>query len=366
MTDHDERHMRHALALAARGLGRVWPNPSVGCVVVKNGRVIGRGRTADGGRPHAETQALSMAGSSANGATAYVTLEPCAHQGETPPCVDALVTAGIKRCVVAAQDPDPRVSGRGLQNLRAAGVEVDVGCLQAEAIDLQKGFLSRVQSGRPSLTLKLASTLDGRIATASGESQWITGPDARKFAHLLRSRFDAVLIGAGTARADDPKLTVREAGLAHNPIRVVASRNLQLPVDSNLGRSAGDIPVWIICAEGAENSTEAKEWSAAGAEIIPVAMRRDQIGAKEMLQALGERGLTRVFCEGGGVLAASLLEDEMVDELIVFTAGKVLGAEGYPSVGPLGLSALGSAPEFNLKDTRVIGADVCQIWSAKH
>ncbi|MGY4803023.1 bifunctional diaminohydroxyphosphoribosylaminopyrimidine deaminase/5-amino-6-(5-phosphoribosylamino)uracil reductase RibD, partial [Teichococcus aerofrigidensis] len=219
----DVAQMRAALALAARGLGNTWPNPAVGCVIVKEGVVVGRGWTAPGGRPHAETEALRRAGAAARGATAYVTLEPCCHWGRTPPCADALIAAGVARVVVAMQDPDPRVDGAGLRRLREAGIAVASGMLEAEARALNAGFLKRLASGLPLLTLKLATTLDGRIATRAGESQWITGPAARRAAHALRGRHDAVLVGSGTALADDPDLTCRLPGFAPVPtVRVVA------------------------------------------------------------------------------------------------------------------------------------------------
>ncbi|MEL7089461.1 MAG: bifunctional diaminohydroxyphosphoribosylaminopyrimidine deaminase/5-amino-6-(5-phosphoribosylamino)uracil reductase RibD, partial [Planctomycetota bacterium] len=216
--------MALALSLAARGLGQVAPNPAVGCVIVRDGRVVGRGWTQPGGRPHAEAVALSEAGESARGGTAYVTLEPCAHHGKTPPCAEALVEAGVARCVVAIGDPDERVAGRGLQILRDAGIAVDLGRMAPEAARLQRGFLRVKTGGLPFVTLKLATSLDGRIATASGESQWITGPAARHVVHRLRGSHDAVMVGGGTARADDPSLTVRGFGERRQPVRVVLSR----------------------------------------------------------------------------------------------------------------------------------------------
>ena len=208
----DRRYMALALSLGARGLGQVWPNPAVGCVIVKDGRIVGRGRTAPGGRPHAEPQALAQAGAAARGATVYVTLEPCAHFGKTPPCARALIEAGVSRVVSALEDPDPRVDGGGHEMLRAAGIAVETGVMADEARAAQIGFLTRITQGRPMVTLKLASSFDGRIATAAGESQWITGPGARRMVHAMRMSHDAVLVGGGTARADDPMLTVRGMG----------------------------------------------------------------------------------------------------------------------------------------------------------
>jgi diaminohydroxyphosphoribosylaminopyrimidine deaminase/5-amino-6-(5-phosphoribosylamino)uracil reductase len=240
-------HMRSALALARRGLGQVWPNPAVGCVIVKDGRVVGRGWTQKGGRPHAETEALARAGAAARGATAYVSLEPCSHHGKTAPCAEALITAGIGRVVAAVEDPDPRVSGRGIARLRDAGVVVETGLCATESVELNAGFFCRVISGRPLIALKLATSLDGRIATASGESRWITGPAARERAHLLRATHDAVLVGTGTALSDDPEMTCRLPGLAsRSPVRVVIDRNLRLPAMLRLFAEAGVAPSWVV------------------------------------------------------------------------------------------------------------------------
>ncbi|MEL6549754.1 MAG: bifunctional diaminohydroxyphosphoribosylaminopyrimidine deaminase/5-amino-6-(5-phosphoribosylamino)uracil reductase RibD [Pseudomonadota bacterium] len=352
--------MSLALALGARGQGRTWPNPAVGCVIVREGRVIGRGWTRDGGRPHAEVVALGQAGD-ARGATVYVTLEPCAHHGKTPPCAEALVAAGVSRVVIAAGDPDPRVSGRGSEMLRAAGIEVTEGVLEAEARRDLAGFLSRIEQGRPLFTLKLASSFDGRIATATGESQWITGPEARRAVHGARSRHDAVLIGAGTARADDPSLTVRGLGATMQPVRVVASRRLDLPLDSTLARTAKEVPLWICHGPDADRELIAA-WTGLGARTLLVPLAGRQVDVSAMAQVLGEAGLTRVFCEGGGALAASLLDAGLVDRLVGYTAGMALGAEGQPSVGALGLDRLGEARRFSLESTRRIGADIEHVW----
>ncbi|WP_347267288.1 bifunctional diaminohydroxyphosphoribosylaminopyrimidine deaminase/5-amino-6-(5-phosphoribosylamino)uracil reductase RibD [Paracoccus sp. (in: a-proteobacteria)] len=326
----DEAQMRHALALARRGLGNCWPNPAVGCVLARDGRVVGRGWTQSGGRPHAETMALAQAGDAARGATAYVTLEPCAHHGRTPPCAEALLQAGVSRVVSALTDPDPRVAGRGHALLRAAGVALREGVCADEARDLQRGFLTRQALGRPMLTLKLASSFDGRIATGSGESQWITGEAARRHVHALRLGHDAVMVGGGTARADRPALNVRGFGAVRQPVRIVLS--------------AGDLPE--LPPEG---PAYGPLWQLSGP---PEAIMRE----------LGQRGLTRVLCEGGGLLAASLLRAGLVDQLVGFTAGIVLGAEGLAGIGPLGLRHLGDAPGFRLVETRRIGNDLMHRW----
>ena len=317
-TDADAGRMRAALGLARRGLGRVWPNPAVGCLIVAGDRVVGRGRTGDGGRPHAETLALAQAGSAARGATAYVTLEPCAHAGKTPPCAEALVAAGVSRVVSTVEDPDPRVAGAGFAALRAAGIEVVTGCLAAEAAEINAGFLGRVRTGRPQLTLKLAASLDGRIATGSGESRWITGPRARAEVHLMRARSDAVLVGAGTARTDDPRLDVRGLGLRDaNPVRVVVSGGLGLPRGGALGRTARDIPLWL-CHHAEAESDRCAAWAETGAELVEIPFQDDgQLDLGALMRTLGDRGLTRVLCEGGGRLSAALLEADLVDEVVL-------------------------------------------------
>ncbi|RSK34876.1 bifunctional diaminohydroxyphosphoribosylaminopyrimidine deaminase/5-amino-6-(5-phosphoribosylamino)uracil reductase RibD [Rhodovulum iodosum] len=354
--------MALALGLGARGQGAVWPNPAVGCVIVNAGRVVGRGWTAPGGRPHAEPQALARAGAAARGATAYVSLEPCAHHGATPPCAEALIAAGVARVVTALEDPDARVAGRGHAMLRAAGVAVTTGVLAAEAARAHRGFLLARTEGRPALTLKLASSFDGRIATATGDSQWITGPEARRMVHALRARHDAVMVGGGTARADDPMLTVRGLGVARQPLRVVCSRRLDLPLGGQLAQSAAAPPLWLC--HGPDAATGRREaWAAAGARLIEVRPGPDrQLDPRAILAALGAAGLTRVFCEGGGAFAASLLNAGLVDELVGFTAGLALGAEGRPSLGAMGIDALSEAPRFRLIETRDAGGDVLHRW----
>ncbi len=357
----DERYMRMALSLARRGLGSVWPNPAVGCVLVAGRRIVGRGWTQPGGRPHAEVVALAQAGAAAREATAYVTLEPCSHHGKTPPCAEALIAAGVARVVVALGDPDPRVNGRGIAMLRDAGITVETGLCEAEARADQIGFLNRVMLGRPMVTLKLAASLDGRIATATGESQWITGPEARRMVHAMRMTHDAVMVGAGTARADDPSLTVRDMGARRQPVRVVLSRHLDLPEDSVLARTAREVPVWLVHGERAEASRVAS-WEALGARLFPVPVIGGQLDVAAALAALGQAGLTRVFCEGGGGIGASLLGAGLVDDFVGFTAGIALGAEGRPSLAAMGIDALADAPSLRLVETRVLGGDVMHHW----
>ncbi len=358
MSAADSRYMRLALALGARGLGRVWPNPAVGAVIVSQGRIVGRGWTQPGGRPHAETGALTQAGAAAQGATAYVSLEPCAHHGQTPPCAEALIAAGVGRVVTALQDPDARVAGKGHALLRVAGIEVTQG-VEAEAARIAHGgHILRVTEGRPWLTLKLAMSLDGRIATAAGESRWISGPEARAMVHGLRASHDAVLVGGGTARADDPMLTIRELGVGHQPVRVVASRGLDLPGHGKLAASAGEVPLWLLHGQAAEVAA----WQARGARCFAVAEAGDGLDPTAMLQALGAAGLTRVLCEGGGALAASFLKAGLVDELVVVTAGMALGTDARPGLAALGIARLADAQRFRLADLRAVGGDVVHVW----
>lgn len=363
MNADDRAHMRAALGLARRGLGNVWPNPAVGCVIVRDGRVVGRGWTQPGGRPHAETEALAMAGEAARGATAYVTLEPCSHHGKTPPCAEALIQAGIARAVVAIEDPDPRVCGRGLALLRQAGVEVSVGLCADEAAELNAGFLLKVREGRPLVTLKLATTLDGRIATHSGESKWITGDDARQAAHLLRAESDVIMVGSGTALADDPELTCRLPGLEdRSPVRVVVDGRLRLPLTSRLVATANDNPTWLLTLDGAEPE-RLEAYQEAGVDVVEVPEGPDHtvdLGAALML--LAESGVTRVLVEGGAHLAAGLLRAGLVDRLVWFRSPRLIGGDGLAAAVSFGVDHLAQTPRFERVETRPMGADIMEIY----
>lgn len=359
--------MRAALVLAERGLGRTAPNPAVGCILVKDGRVLGRGWTQPGGRPHAETEALRRAEDnapdSARGATCYVTLEPCAHHGKTPPCADALASAGIARCVVALGDPDPRVAGQGLERLRQAGIEVVTGVGEAAAAALNAGYLLMRTDGRPLVTLKVATSLDGRIATRTGESQWITGPEARSRTHLLRAAHDAVVVGSGTAVADDPRLSVRLPGMeACKPLRVVLDGRLRLPLTHDLVRGAATHPTLLLTREDAPHDRLAA-YREAGVEVA--AIPTDAAGALSLgaaLRLLGARGLTRVMVEGGGQLAAGLLRGGWVDRLVWFRAGCVIGGDGIPALAGFGLDRLADMPRFTPRGTMTLGDDVMDSY----
>lgn len=353
--------MKHALALAARGLGRTWPNPSVGCVIVQGSRIVGRGHTQAGGRPHAERMALAQAGDAARGATAYVTLEPCSHHGKTPPCAEALIAAGLARVVTAQTDPDSRVSGRGHAMLRAAGITVTEGVCESEARALQAGFLKRVTEELPFVTLKLAATLDGRIATATGESRWITGPAARRAVHLMRMTHDAVLTSSATAIADDPDLTVRDLGSTHQPLRILLDATLKHRPDSRLGRTARENPVWLLHTAAAHEA-QRKAWQATGAQLSELPASGPHIDLPAAFRHLAGLGLTRILIEAGGTFAAALIRANFVDELALFTAGALIGSEGTPVLGPLGLTALANAPRPTLMATEAHGPDILTRW----
>ncbi|WP_456316879.1 bifunctional diaminohydroxyphosphoribosylaminopyrimidine deaminase/5-amino-6-(5-phosphoribosylamino)uracil reductase RibD [Teichococcus globiformis] len=357
-TSEDAAHMRAALALAARGLGSTWPNPSVGCVIVRDGQVVGRGWTAPGGRPHAETEALKRAGSNATGSTAYVTLEPCCHWGRTPPCTDALIDAGIARVVVALRDPDPRVDGAGLERMAAAGIAITMGVLEEEARALNQGFLKRLSENLPLVTLKLATTLDGRIATRTGESQWITGPAARRAAHVLRGRHDAVLVGSGTVVADDPELSCRIPGFAPIPtVRIVADARLRTNPAARMLREGG--PVWVATRPG-HSDASLGVLRAAGAIILEVPGAEEGAGLDlpSLLRALAARGLTRVLAEGGAALAAGLLRNGLVDQLAWFHAPAIMGGDGRPAADALPLELLASMPRYRRIGVSMVGADL--------
>jgi diaminohydroxyphosphoribosylaminopyrimidine deaminase / 5-amino-6-(5-phosphoribosylamino)uracil reductase len=355
------RHMRHALGLAARALGRSAPNPAVGCILVSSsGVIVGRGWTGAGGRPHAETVALNQAGDAARGATAYVTLEPCSHHGQTPPCANALIDAGVARVVAAVEDPDPRVSGGGLKRLRAAGVEVVTDMLRDDAAELNAGFFLRIREERPLVSLKIAASADGRTAGASGDSRWITGKEARRFGHLLRARNEAVLIGVDTAIADDPMLTCRIAGLEeYSPLRVVLDSRLRLSPTSKLARSAREFPTLVFTA----CSDEGSELRACGIEIVTVA--RDARGRPDVasvLRSLALRGINRLLVEGGASVHASFLDRGLADRLEIFRAPLLLGAAGHAAIDALAAFSLDEAPRFVSVGVRRLGPDLLESF----
>lgn len=368
---YDQHYMKAALALAARGLGRVSPNPSVGCVLVRvdggRPRVVGRGWTQPGGRPHAETQSLDRAGEAARGATAYVSLEPCAHQGKTGPCAQALIDAGIARVVGAVSDPDPRVAGRGFAMLEKAGVAVEEGLCGDEARRLNAGFFLRVSESRPLVTLKIASTLDGRIATQTGHSQWITGEIARQRGHMMRATHDAIIVGSNTAIVDDPLLDCRIAGLAdRTPIRIIADGHLRLPLTSKLVRAASHSPVWIMTLPGGDASRRSA-FRDCGVELIDVPLGMEgSMDPGLMLKALADRGVTRLLVEGGARLASSFMRARLVDRLAWFVAPKLIGGDGQAALALLGVDRLDKAPHMVPQEVLRLGEDMLTTYIVRN
>lgn len=364
---YDTRFMKMALALAGRGLGLVAPNPAVGCVIVRDEpegpRVVGRGFTQAGGRPHAETEALRHAGDLARGATAYVSLEPCSHHGKTGPCAQALVEAGIARVVGAIADPNPEVAGRGFARLQQAGIEVVENVCAADAQYLNQGFFLTMSERRPLVTLKIASSLDGRTATHEGQSKWITGEASRAHGHLLRATHDAIMVGSATAIVDDPELTCRLPGLGErSPIRIVADGRLRLPLTSKLVRDAKKAPLWILTLPGGDNARR-KAFEECGAVLIEVEPGENGLmDMRSALERIAARGITRVLVEGGARLAASLIRGRLVDRIEWFQAAKLIGGDGYPAISGLGIKHVDGAPSFVLRETMRAGPDLVSSY----
>ena len=356
----DSDWMRAALRLAARARGDAAPNPLVGSVVVKGGRDVGRGHHVRAGAAHAEAVALQRAGQDARGATLYITLEPCAHHGRQPPCVDLVLQARPRRVVVGMRDPDPRTAGRSLARLRRAGISVTVG-VEAEACrELNRGFVSRVSRGRPFTTLKLAATLDGRIATARGESRWISGPRARAFVHRLRRASDALAVGSRTALADDPALTVRRDGrgrVVHRPVRIVIDSKLRTPPGARLIAAPDPERAWLLTTRAAPRRRRTR-LEAAGARVIPVRARQGRVDLRAAWRRLGALGVNDLLVEGGGGLAAALLRAGLVDRLLIFLAPLLIGGDGRPVLGPLGVRRLNEALELPEPRVRRLGRDL--------
>jgi diaminohydroxyphosphoribosylaminopyrimidine deaminase/5-amino-6-(5-phosphoribosylamino)uracil reductase len=356
----DERFMALALALGRRGLGRTWPNPAVGTVVVKDGVIVGRGWTQAGGRPHAETEALARAGAAAWGATLYVTLEPCSHHGKTPPCADAIIAAGIARVVSALVDPNPEVAGAGHWRLAEAGVVVEVGIGAAEARRAHAGHIRRVQDGRPHVLLKLAVSADGKVGLAGRRPAAITGEPARARVHLMRARSDAVLTGIGTALADDPLLTCRLPGMP-SPVRVILDGALRLPPASMLVATARQAPLWIVTGEAAARERE-QALVAQGAEVVRVARPAGRLDLTAALALLARRGLTRVMIEAGPVLAAAFVRADLVDEAALFRSPTAIGTGGLDALDGLPLSALTRSPGLKSVGSEAVGTDTVELF----
>ena len=358
----DRRFMQLALALGRRGLGRTWPNPAVGAVVVKDGVIVGRGWTQPVGRPHAEPEALKRAGQSARGATLYVTLEPCSHVGKSPPCTDAIIASGIARVVAAIGDPNPEVAAQGFAKLRAAGIAVDIGLEAAQAARDHAGHLRRVRDGRPHVILKLAVSADDKIGGPGRKPVAITGEAARTRVHLLRAQCDAILVGIGTVLADDPLLTCRLPGMAaRSPVRVILDRSLRIPLASRLVQSARETQLWVMTSETAE-AAAAAGLGAAGAQVIRVAGTTPDIDLKVVLHLLAERGITRLMVEGGSRVAAAFVAAGLVDEAWLLRGPEAIGNDGVNALGALPLSALTQSPNLRVRVSETLGEDTLTIY----
>jgi diaminohydroxyphosphoribosylaminopyrimidine deaminase/5-amino-6-(5-phosphoribosylamino)uracil reductase len=359
-TLHD-RFMATALALGRRGLGRAWPNPAVGAVLVRPSAagpvVVGRGWTQPGGRPHAEAEALARAGELARGATLYVTLEPCSHQGRGPPCADAIIASGVAHVVSALEDPNPRVAGDGHARLRASGITVEVGVGAAAARRAHAGHVRRIRDRRPNVMLKLAVSADGKAGLAGRRPAAITGEPARDRVHLMRAMSDAILVGIGTVLADDPLLTCRLPGLAgRSPVRVVLDSALLLPLDSRLVQSAREVPVWVVAASAPADRAHALEGK--GVTVLRgEASEPGRLDLAAMLRLVAERGITRLMVEGGPTIAAALIAGDLVDEAALLRSDRVIGADGIEALHGLPLTALAGSPRLRSLGIEPVGAD---------
>ena len=349
----DKKWMSVALSLAKRTKGATWPNPNVGCVIVKDDKLIGRGWTAPTGRPHAEIQALKSAGAASANSTAYVTLEPCAHTGKTKPCTSSLIRANV----------DPRVSGQGLKLLKNAGISITEGILKDEACYEHFGFFNRILNGKPKITLKLATSLDGKIATKNNESKWITGERSRKLTHLYRMQSDAVMIGSRTAIMDDPSLNVRHITTKQQPAKIIIDTTLKTPLTSKIFQSANEFKTIICCGHNVDQSL-VSIWINQGSKIIKCKTNMDgKIDLIDAMKHLGTIGINNIFCEGGASLATSLLKADLIDEFISMTSGLLIGANGRSVVGNFDNLSISKLPILKLRESYKYGQDVVSIWS---
>ena len=349
--------MQRALDLATKAVGRTSPNPAVGAVIVRGGRVIGEGFHRRAGLPHGEIEALRRVKGSARDATLYVNLEPCSHHGRTPPCADAVVEVGIKRVVIGMVDPNPLVRGRGIRRLRRAGVEVRTGVLQTCCKRLNEDFATFIQTGRPLVTLKLAASLDGRIATASGDSKWISSEVSRRLVHEMRNRVDAVLVGAGTVHADDPQLTCRIRG-GRDPLRVIMDGRLSISPEARVCTQVSSARTLIVTTENSKKKSKRAELEKRGVEVLCFPEERGRVLFLPLLQELGHRGVKHVMIEGGGQVAAAALEEGVVDKVLFFYGPKLLGGEGMPMVGSLGVDRVAASLKLHTIELRQLRDDV--------
>ncbi len=343
-SSEDEKYMQRALDIAARAQGRTSPNPMVGAVVVKDNQVVGEGYHMKAGTPHAEVHALQAAGDAAWGATLYVNLEPCSHYGRTPPCADAIVEAGVKRVIVAGLDPNPRVSGRGLKILQDAGIETLTGVLEQEARNLNLAFFKYIQTGIPLVSLKVAMTLDGKIATSTGDSKWISGEASRKYVHQLRNVYDAIMVGIGTVLKDDPMLNTRlEDKDIRDPIRVIIDSKLDLPSSSNIVKTTRQQKTIVFCSQQADSARQ-EFLEEAGLTVIKMTVNEEKLPLEEVLRVLGEMEIMTLLVEGGGEINGYLIEKGLIDKVYWFIAPKIIGGREAPTpVGGRGITQLKDA-----------------------
>jgi diaminohydroxyphosphoribosylaminopyrimidine deaminase / 5-amino-6-(5-phosphoribosylamino)uracil reductase len=361
----DRRFMELALALGQRGQGRTWPNPAVGAVVVKDGVIVGRGWTQPGGRPHAEPEALKRAGEAARGATLYATLEPCSHFGKSPPCADAIIAAGIARVVSAIEDPNPEVAGQGHARMRAAGITVDVGLCAKEAAHDHAGHFRRVRDKRPHVILKLAVSSDDKIGAAGAKPVAITGEAARARVHLLRAQCDAILVGIGTVRADDPLLTCRLPGMeARSPVRVVLDRSLRISGSSKLVHSARETPLWVMTSDLSE-APAAMKLGAAGAHVMRVPTSTAPppgLDLKAVLHALADKGVTRLMVEGGARVASSFFAADLADEIWLLRGPQAIGTGGIAALDASPLSTITQSPAYRVRASESLQNDTLTVY----
>ena len=355
MNTLDKSYMKRALTLARKGIGKTAPNPAVGCVIVKDGRIVGTGWHRKAGSPHAEIHALAMAGPAARDADVYVTLEPCCHTGKTPPCSQALIDAGVKRVIAGMSDPNPRVGGGGLAALTGAGIEVVCGVLQDDCAAINRPFIKHISTGMPYVTYKCAMTMDGKIATVTGESRWISGEDSRRYVHKMRARMDAVMVGVDTVIADNPELTVRHVR-GRSPLRVIVDSSLRTPESVRILN--GKLASRTIIATTESNPLIHRRYLRQGAAILICEQQDGRVSMEDMLQKLGDMGIQSILLEGGGRLAGSLLERGLIDEFVFFLAPKILGSDGFSPFALVGMTSMEQTYRLAFTHVGRSGADI--------
>lgn len=361
-SSHDERYMRLAIALGARGLGNTWPNPAVGAVIVKDGVIVGRGWTQAGGRPHAETQALKRAGEVAQGATMYVSLEPCSHTGKTRPCADAIIRAGVARVVSAIEDPNPEVAGRGHKKLTDAKTQVDVGLLADEARRIHAGHLRRITDGRPHVMLKLAISSDGKVGLGGRRPIQLTGEVATEYVFRMRAQADAILVGIGTVLADNPALSCRLPGMfEQSPVRILLDSTLKVPLATHVVATVRETPTWIFAGQGATPMAE-EILTDRGARVIRVGGENGKLDLHEILKNLASEGITRLMVEGGPTVAASFVEADLVDEAVLLHAQQAIGTQGVDALEGMPLTALTQSSKLRLRASEELGTDRVDLY----